>query len=128
MEGLWNAEGGERGIARGVSRESTDPVRSREVDEGGLRARSTARGSSKTRGRGVGSGLRGPWSIASGSSPCLMLAGGDGGGGPTGVSEGRNACGSVFPWRATSVDTTCMTVVLLKTETVFESRPRVSRL
>ena len=94
-DGLENAEGGERESVR----ESTDGVRSR----GGLRARSTATGSNTT-GRG---GLR-PSRATSNSSPSLMLAGGDGGGGPTG-SKGW-VCG--VGCTATSLEMTCMTVVL----------------
>jgi hypothetical protein len=104
-DGLGNTEGGERGSDRCVSRESTDGVRSR----GGLRA------ASKTTGRG-------PSRARSASSPSLMLAGGDGGGGPTGS---KGCCGCM----ATSPETTCMTVVLWKSELAeseFESRPRAS--
>lgn len=71
-EGLGKAEGGERGMARGVSRESTEPVRPREDWECGLRARSMATGSSNMTGRGeVGSCLsgRGACTDTSASSP-----------------------------------------------------------
>lgn len=135
---MENAEGGERGSARWVSRESADPVGSRD-DDGGLRARSTMTGSSKMTGRKAGSDFKGREETCIGfgletskSSPCLMLAGGDGGGGPAGFTKGEKGCGCVLPWTPRSLDTTCMTVVLLtacKTElagTGFESRPRVS--